>query len=257
MIKKVLFRLAVTAATAATILGGAAAFSAFEAHVVNVTATIENATDISTNAIPLGEIFPQEILHSPVTLSLSSSFMSGNNTNATEVDYILKQKPTCGLPVPSSSPVSYSAFEQVTEAAPGGAFSCPDAGYVMLPLLCPYVSKTGANPGDVSIPSFHGPTTTPLWTDAVSASLEASGKLLKTGPTSDTWDIDVHTPCFAGQCAQDWHQFVLTANPNLVGTPESYEADPSLQHQEFGCDLWYEVSGIPQVTPTPTPTPTL
>lgn len=82
-------------------VAGVVAVGAFEAHVVNVTATIENATDISATAIAMGNVFPQEVLNNPITLSLSDSFLSKDNTRATNVDYVIKQKPKCICPVPT------------------------------------------------------------------------------------------------------------------------------------------------------------
>ncbi|MDR3643412.1 MAG: hypothetical protein P4L74_07380 [Candidatus Doudnabacteria bacterium] len=247
--KKLFMRAGLAAGTLGLIIAGAAAFSAFEAHVVNVTATISNATDISTSEITFGNVFPQEILHNPITLSLSSSFLSASNTRASIVDYVLKQKPKCM----ATDPANAVQFAQVVDVpgAEGGpvTFTCP-AGYTEMPLLCPYLSKTSPTQGDTSVPSFHGTTDLASWTDAVSMATEASGQLSTTGATSTTWDIDLHTPCFKGECAQDWDSFVTTANPavneNASITPEYYEADPADQNVPMGCDLWYEVSGIGQ-----------
>ena len=256
--KKLMWRVALAAGTVGAVIAGSAAFSAFEAHVVNVTATIANATDISTSALEFGNVFPQEIQHLPVTLSLSQSFLSQDNTGASTVDYMIKQKPKCGLPILElkdviGAPVQYSKYGLVTEDAQGN-FSCADPGYVMLPLLCPYLSKTSPTVGDLSIPAFHGTTTLAAWTDQVSFDTRAIGHLVKGGTQSTTWDIDLHTPCFKGECAQDWAKFVHDANPN-VEDPTAYQADPKLEHQQMGCDLWYEVTGI--TTPTPTPTPSV
>src|SRR5665213_909618 len=195
--KKALTRLGLAAGTLGLVIAGAAAFSAFEAHVVNVTATINKATDISTSALTYGNVFPQEILHQPVTLSLSTSFVSAANTLATNVDYVIKQKPKCQLNAEAQG--NFAQYAQVTDDAQGN-FVCP-ANYHVMPLLCPYLSKTSPTAGDTSVPSFHGPTSTPAWTDSVSVATEATGHLSKGGATSTTWDIDLHTPCFAGQCA--------------------------------------------------------
>ena len=96
MKKRIFLSLAVTVAIVAGIVG----MSAFEAHVVNVTATIENATNIDTTAFTYGTVFPQEILHNPVTLSLSTSFA---NSGALGVDYKIKQKPKCKVIDPAST----------------------------------------------------------------------------------------------------------------------------------------------------------
>jgi hypothetical protein len=234
--KKLLMRAGLAAGTLGLVLAGAAAFSAFEAHVVNVTATINNATDISTSELTFGNVFPEEILHNPVTLSLSTSFTSTANTRATNVDYVIKQKPKCKLITPNTALPTYA---QVTENA-DHTFVCP-GGYQAMPLLCPYLSKTSPNATDTSVPSFHGPLTG--WTDTTSNTYAAVGHLTKTNP-STTWDIDLHTPCFQGECAQDWASYVHTAN--ATADPNAYMADPANQNVQMGCDLWYELTGVNQ-----------
>ena len=49
-------------------------FAAFEAHVINVTARIENALSVNTDPISFGTVFPQEELDRLIRLSLSKSF---------------------------------------------------------------------------------------------------------------------------------------------------------------------------------------
>ncbi|MDR3643413.1 MAG: hypothetical protein P4L74_07385 [Candidatus Doudnabacteria bacterium] len=242
--KKLFMRAGLATGTLGLIIAGAAAFSAFEAHVVNVTATISNATDITTSAITFGNVFPQEILHNPVTLALSSSFLSQSNTRATSVDYVIKQKPKCAL-IPGITG-DLPPYAEVADNS-DGTFVCP-TGYQAMPLLCPYLSKTSPTEGDTSVPSFHGPTDLASWTDAVSVATEATGHLTAANP-STTWDIDLHTPCFSGECAQDWNSFVTGANPAVTTTSQPYntayyQASSTYQGLPMGCDLWYEVSGI-------------
>jgi hypothetical protein len=243
--KKFLFRGGMFLGTLGLVVAGAAAFSAFEAHVVNVTATINNATDISTQAITFGNVFPQEILHNPVTLSLSTSFLSQSNTGASSVDYVLKQKPKCMATDPAN-PVQFAQVLDVTNPdTKAVTFTCP-TGYNAMPLLCPYLSKTSPTAGDTSVLSFHGPTALTDWTDAVSVANQATGHLSIGGTQSTTWDIDLHTPCFKTECAQDWASFVTTANPAVTDPAviAGYESDPANKGVAMGCDLWYEVSGI-------------
>ena len=50
----------------------AAMFAAFEAHVINVTAKIENALAVNTTPIEFGTVFPEEVLYSsPINMKLS------------------------------------------------------------------------------------------------------------------------------------------------------------------------------------------
>ena len=126
------------------------------------------------------------------------------------------------------------AYAQVTEDAQGN-FVCP-TDYVKMPLLCPFLSKTSNVQGDNSISSFHGPIDKDLWTNAITGHLE-----LNDNP-STTWDIDLHVPCFAGQCGQDWAGYVLKANPDA--DPNAYLINPNLKGQQLGCDLWYELTAV-------------
>jgi len=252
LMKKTLTRLALAGGTLAVIIAGAAAFSAFEAHVVNVTATIENAltVPVEQNGLTFGEMFPEEVGHVTLPISLSDSFMSTERVD--DVEYIIRQKPKCGIPVPSvasGTPVSYSGFTQVTED--GNTFVCP-AGSVQLPLLCPYLSKNELNPAGAptgnGIAAFHG--LPGPWTETTTENTQVAGVLSKElGKTSTNWDIDLHTPCFKGQCSQDWASFVTKTNASVTD-PTLYEADPANEHAVFGCDLWIEVTNISLPTTT-------
>lgn len=233
--KKFLFRSGLAAGTLGLVLAGAAAFSAFEAHVVNVTATIAEATEVPTTPIEYGTVFPQEILYKTQNISLSQDFL---NSDATSLSYVLKQKPKCARD--ENNTVDSAPYAQVTEDVDGVTFICP-TGYHKMELLCPYLSKTSPNEGDKSIPSFHGPTTLASWNDTVSIATQAEGTLNKQNPSTN-WTIDLHAPCFKGQCAQDWPTYVHTANPKA--NPVDYMADPSLEHKQLGCDLWFEVNGV-------------
>lgn len=158
------------------------------------------------------------------------------------VSYILRQKPKC---VSNSDP---SVHPQVTEDGEGN-FVCPE-GSTMMPLLCPYLSKheitddAGENQENDSagISAFHG--LPGPWNLATTIATQVWGKLVKPGvnDVSDTWNIDLKVPCFRDSCAQDWDEFVNEFNPEA--DPEAYKADPELEHQVFGCDLWLEVTAI-------------
>lgn len=218
-------------------------FAAFEAHVINVTATIENALSVDTDPLDFGTVFPEELLHLPLSLELSESFRREDRVD--DVEYVIRQKPKCGLPVtPATDPVSYSAFGRVVHNPATGVYTCEDEGYVQLPLLCPFLSKhddkTPDNDG--SIDSFHGPLTG--WTASTTEQFEVPGMLSKLAQDfEDIWDIDLHVPCFKGSCAQD----------NVV--PDAYQLDPKLEHDLFGCDLWVEVTEVSETPQTPPPPP--
>ena len=206
----------------------AAMFAAFEAHVINVTAKIENALAVNTTPIEFGTVFPEEVLYSsPINMKLSDSFMAEDRVD--DVEYIIRQKPKCALFDAAGNITDYG---RVTEDA-NNNFICVDAGYEKLPVLCPFLSKTPDNSpaNDGSIAAFHGSITD--WTMADTLATQVKGRLAKSDKDiEDNWIIDLHVPCFAGNCAQDYV------------VPTEYELDPALEHLQFGCDLWIEVTGI-------------
>lgn len=167
-----------------------------------------------------------------------------------EVNYVIRQKPKCGLPVSGTDPVEYSDFGLATEDDLGN-FECVDEGYLILPLLCPYLSKheltedpDAAHENDsVGINAFHGLPGT--WTMSTTLASEVAGML--SNPLldiGDKWNIDLKVPCFQEACAQDWPDFIRTESGNPDIDVEVYKADPAMEHQVYGCDLWLEVTGI-------------
>src|SRR3989344_1277146 len=84
-------RAAIGAGTIGVIVAGAAAFSAFESHIINVTARIENALFVQEDAIDFGTVFPQEYLESTVRVALSDSFIEEGRVD--DISYVIKQKP--------------------------------------------------------------------------------------------------------------------------------------------------------------------
>lgn len=65
------------------VLGTLPMFMAFEAHVINVTATIENAMSVPIEELEFGTVFPQEKLDKEVTVGLSESFIEACNAPVT------------------------------------------------------------------------------------------------------------------------------------------------------------------------------
>jgi hypothetical protein len=238
MKKKILLSLAALVAVSLGMVG----MSAFEAHIINVTAHIENALTVPVEAegLSFGTVFPEEVFYKDFDIRLSESFMSEPRVD--DVEYMLRQKPKCGIPIPGTDPVQYSQFVQITDG-PNGTFVCPiikdaqgaDVQSVQLPLLCPYLSKTELDANGATttnaIPAFHGPLTDWNMQDTIDTQL--SGRLSKAdNKTSTSWLLDLHAPCFKGECAQD----------NVI--PSDYQADPANESQLFGCDLWIEVTNI-------------
>ncbi len=207
-------------------------FAAFEAHVINVTAKIENAIQATPSEITFGTVFPQEKLEKSLTISLSDSFKEQSRVSL--VYYVIRQKPKC-VDAQGNHP-------QVEEDAQGN-FVCP-SGSTMMPLLCPYLSKTSPKSGDQSVKPFHGSIAD--WTLTDTLNWEARGVLDTSDPERDastTWTIDLKVPCFAGMCAQDWEKFVTDNGPADV-VPSNYIQPAENEHKIFGCDLWIETIQI-------------
>ena len=239
-------------------------FAAFEAHVINVTAKIENALSVPTDPINFGTVFPQEELEKFLSVSLSQSFL--DEPNADDVEYIIRQKPKCGVTSDNGTVLvgptwtghvkpDTSTLEDLTdyiidceEDRPDEVTAQPnDFDFYLLPDLCPYISKhpdetpeppTGGNDGFLD--SFHEAFTVAGdvvdWNDVL-------GHLAKSeNDTTDRWTIDLAVPCFGGFCAQDWADFVTGINEGA--DPDDFTQPIENEHKIFGCNLWIEVTGV-------------
>lgn len=195
-------------------------FAAFEAHVINVTATIENALEVhGLTHFDFGTMFPQEYREASFfDIRTSDSFSSETQTRVLNIDYQIKQKPK-----PRPEFVSQKGLDAARQWCHDNV-NDPNFLTNCYPSLCPYLSKNPQHPeqGDVGVSAFHDPFAT---------SSIAYGMLKKWSDLGDQWVIDLDVPCFKGQCAQDW-------------THQGFEPDPSLNGQKFGCDLWVEVTKI-------------
>jgi len=223
------------------VVSGVAGLSAFEAHVINVTAKIENALNVSTYELTFGTVFPQEALEQKFDVYLSESFLAEDRVD--DVEYVLRQRPKC-----ANDPVDPTEFSQVVEDGQGNFVGCANPEHEILPLLCPYLSKseiTGdgtaqENDGE-EILAFHGPIVD--WTLADTFDWQTGGQLVKAaGDELDTWLIDLKVPCFGNNCAQDWESFVLGVNASAA--PAAYVQPIENESKTFGCDLWVEVFNV-------------
>ena len=241
-------------------------FSAFEAHVINVTAQIENDLSVPLKSINFGTVFPQEHLDKPLGIRLSDSFIAEGRVD--DVEYIIRQKPKCGVTTNNGTvlvgptatghviPTIDNPLTPEDESKGGTAYTIncgsapadmPTQGtWGVLPSLCEYISKNGrdedgleTNNDDVT-PSFHKPFTV---SSSIVSWLDTRGRLTKGGQdVQDDWIIDLAVPCFGGYCAQDWENFVLGINPNAVAA--DYVQSIDNEHKVFGCDLWVEVESV-------------
>jgi len=230
--KKVLLTLGVVAIVVASV----PLFAAYEAHVINVTAHIENALSVTPKEITFGTVFPQEHLNEFVVVTFSDSFCAEDQTRVGNIDYKIVQKPKCEcIYDPIKEPEGFDINCNGEQYAPVGyaTHECPEFYHVMHS-LCEYLSKTPDTfdvANDTGVPAFHD------------ISEIATGRIEKFGlDQSDFWTIDLAVPCFEGHCAQDWDEFVTGINPQA--NPDDFILPAALEHEMFGCDLWFEVTGI-------------
>jgi len=247
-------RIVLSLAAVGTALAMIPLFAAFEAHVINVTATIENALSVPLDSIEYGTVFPQEELDQSVRIALSSSFLAESDAN--DVEYVIKQKPKC-----QGETGEGLAFGRVIEDE-GDNFICEDDGFEILPLLCPYLSKhpdgtdnsgnagTNGATNDSSLDAFHGVIN--HWSATTTLAFEVEGRLVKkdeedgSADTSDTWTIDLKVPCFGDNCGQDWENYVFGINSGA--NADDYIQPEGNEGALFGCDLWIEVTGVSRLS---------
>jgi hypothetical protein len=251
-------------------------FAAFEAHVINVTAKIENALKVDPHFLNFGTVFPQEKLEKPVNIELSDSFIAEGRVD--DVSYFIRQKPKCAITTENGTkfdetlatdgkthlytgtghikfgddPSTPAVEESYIDCGPAPRALVASETWGMLPNLCPYLSKHSERlaPGgyeDGALPSFHKP-----WKISATSSIvywnDVQGHLSKIAQDfKDTWMIDLAVPCFGGYCAQDWEAFVHGINPDA--DPNEFKGNIADEHKVYGCDLWVEVSGV-SLTPS-------
>ncbi len=224
-------------------------FAAFEAHVINVTAKIENALYVHPQSLQFGTVFPQEHLFTSFFIAFSESFSATNQTRVGTVEYVIKQKPRPRENMIATLGGPEAARDWCHLNSPADANDPSDPYYDnCYPTMCSALSKhpdnhpsTGANRNnDVGLPPFHDPETE--FATGKMVKFSSSGSTIGNDP-SDTWDVDLAVPCFTGECAQDWADFVHGLNPD-AGDPVQYQLPPALEGETFACDLWVEVTGI-------------
>lgn len=247
MKKKIILGLAATG----TALALLPLLAAFEAHVINVTATIENALSVNTEPIRYGTVFPQEKLDKFLDVALSQSFRDEGRVD--DVNYFIRQKPKCGITSRDGQVLdeaSTRSGEPKLDPSDQPFIDCGQPPRQLttgetwgpLPLLCPYLSKHPdlTPPNDGSLDAFHqiGQWVGRRWTWN-----DVKGHLAKSEQDiDDRWKIDLKVPCFEGYCAQDWDDFVHSVN--ATATPSDYVQPIDNEHKVFGCDLWIEVFGV-------------
>lgn len=105
---------------AALAVSGIAAVSAFESHVVNVEAHVENALSISTVSHDFGTVFPEEWLTTQIDVNLSDSFKDDQTrVNTVVFDVYVFCKPGTSPIRHFMGDVGYLAYQPGTPGLPG------------------------------------------------------------------------------------------------------------------------------------------
>jgi hypothetical protein len=218
------------------VVASVVAMAAYEAHVINVTAHIENALYVHPDELKFGTVFPQEYVEKQFTVELSSSFQEADRVN--NVEYVIKQKPKCKCVFdPEKEPEDFEMYCNMEMYAPVNyaTHECP-MYYEEMESLCPFLSKMDGDPedqNDTGVPSYYVEGE-PDWCYDFAKDprpLHANGILWKHDPAdlSDLWVVDLKVPPVDGYVGQDWPGSCPTVPTNDV---------------DYGCDLWVEVTNI-------------
>lgn len=162
------------------VVSGVAAVSAYEAHIVDVKAHVENALIVSQDKdVDFGIVFPQELLQEELYIGLSNSFMDGNQTRVSDLEYALYWTPKLISDHPGASDPDNDGFFE-----PISPFIVPSHEAGESPLDGTVAS--GVNP-----PSRFGPLPVPAGYDKF-----AWGHLDKNTDPSDIWHLKFNVPVF-------------------------------------------------------------
>jgi len=205
------------------VVAGVAAMSAYEAHVINVTAKIENALSVNLTEIAFGTVFPNEVVYEDLTISLSQSFVEQDRLD--DVQYQITQKPKPRVPEDHQYCIDQKTALFECILAHGGTWqegimACyeiydTDRCY---PSLCSFLSKLPDGTPDNDGPAVGVPHDPGVTTWGYLSQLD--------GDIEDIWTLDLEVPCFITQCSQG----------------EVGYLPPAWESMDFGCDLWIEVT---------------
>lgn len=71
------------------VASGVASVSAYEAHIINVKATVENALDVGVKHLGFGAVFPEEFMLKDFSVAISGSFCDEDQKRVRNIDYEL------------------------------------------------------------------------------------------------------------------------------------------------------------------------
>jgi hypothetical protein len=214
------------------VVSGVAAVSAYEAHIINIKAHVENAL-IVPNEQGFGTVFPQETVNATVCLALSDSFRDVTQTRVSDITYVIYWEP-----------------KEIPQDLIGIVCD-PEGDYIYEP-LAPWVTiipPTGGNDG--------------LGDPGGSPGAVAYGALDKSGGDPDLydcWTLEMKAPVF-----EEWYNPTTDPDPNpnilpigkycvVVENIDSGIFDPDIgsniivsgkvPHADLGSDFKIQVTGF-------------
>ena len=187
------------------VVAGLVSAAAFEGHVVDVRAHVENALWVDPIEINYGNFtFPQESIDRYICIGLTESFVNVNQTRVCDVKYALIWETK---PIEGHDPV------------PGQLEICDPTGSGNFTDIYPYILLTTGDGSDNQTPF-------PMW---VPANAVAWGTLDKCLPDNcDTWGLKFDVPVF-----DLWYnEGTDPATPSGVLGPDEY----CIVEEWVGCD---------------------
>jgi len=217
-----------------TVFSGIAAVSAYEGHMVDVKAHVENAIGVQTYELSFGTVFPQENVETNLTFGLSNSFVDKNQKRVSSLDYKL--------------------FYELKPIGTSGAID-PDGDTYFEP-LSPFILLSDGDPSDANDTFEAQPVAVPGVGAAV---LVGTGKLTKVipepanGPDGDLCDI-LHF-AFKVPVFDKWYNAITDPLPNpykLIYANKDYEIktekvcgyDVPVPQADLGINLKIQVISI-------------
>jgi len=199
-----------------------AAVSAYEAHIVNVTAHVENALTVSTVDIDFNTVYPQQFWLRDFAFSTSESFASEWQQRVYHIDYELwaEWKPKDSGYYPWLGDALWLAQEPVLDLNGDGEINLADD---TVPRVWTYVGEAPSGPPGAR--KVLGPVT-----------------MTKPGVVTHSWCLALDVPVFEG------YPLHATTPPSGLSAPTLVilKTDPRYHPEgiELGVDIKIQITGI-------------
>ncbi len=203
------------------VVSGVAAVSAYEAHLINVTAHVENALSVNTTAIDFGTVFPQEVLKVHRDIALSGSALTELDDDLVSVTYQVWAE--C-KPLPDGTGFYQWLGDWLWVGIDASQVLSPIDGHVQVgaaPASCPGALPIGgaANP--------------------LTGTLNGNN-------TTDKMGVTILTPAFVG-----YYNALTDVKPTWWPFDQWPLLDGDPNGTDLGLDLKIQVTGINWVQPIP------